>query len=450
LRRRGRRSLAPRRHRLDAGFGAGFGVLAGLLWAAVPGAAQSLIEGVDGWAEAVASGSNRKWAGQRVAAPAATPRPLALGRLDSLSIPLSVHVTSPAQAERAGEVLRSAESAYALLSAAGLFEARGDGGQGGTWNRDLYLIDAAPEHPGEAPESGARIDATQPVGALDGARAFALLDARIPSEQLLPCTAQALIEAELFELDPAESAALREGSAAYFAWLASGASCAGEAALPQVHTYALLNDPAAFFAFLRALGARMDHNRGGFVHAAWHFARQRTWEGAGLRGSPDLLEAIAKRLELEHTKLEELAGELANARALESTGEALASAPRVTWSALPAHLPPTPALAPLDSAFVLIDLEQGRARQQLRVWSRGEIGPRWVLTATRLDALGHALASVNAPVRKIPDGELRVELDARTRFVLVSITNLASGVPDPDLPKGALEHGARLIVDAAR
>jgi hypothetical protein len=411
---------------------------------AAPAGGQSGIEGVDGWADAVVGRSATKWVGQRVAFPAASPRPPSLGRLDSLSIPLSVHVAVGAPAGRAPQVLRSAELTYALLASAGLFEARGDGGQGGTWNRDLYLVDTGAR-------GGALLDATEPAGALDGARAFACVDARVPNEQLLACTAQALIEAELYELDPAEAPAVREGSAAYFAWLVSGESCMGEGERPQSSLRGLLHDPAGFFAFLRALGGRMDHNRGGFVQSMWQFARQRTWEGAGLRGSPDLLEAIAKYLELEHTKLEQVAGELANRRALEPHGAALQSAPRVRWGSLPAHpAPAAPALAPLDSAFLLVDLEQPRTGQQLRVWSRGEVGPRWVLTATRLDARGSALASVDAPVRKVPDSELHVELDAHTRYVLVSITNLAGGVPDPDAPADALERSARLIVDAAR
>lgn len=450
LRQCGRRSREPESARPGAGFGVRFGLLAWLLGCAAPVAGQSGIEGLDGWAEAVVGRSASKWAGQRVEFPRPSPRPASLGRLDSLAIPLSVHVTAGAEAARAREVLRNAETAYALLAAAGLFAAHGDGGQAGTWNRDLYLVDAAPEREGNAPVSGARLDATEPAFGVDGARAFALLDARVPSEQLLACTAQVLVDAELYELDPAEAAAVREGSAAYFAWLATGESCTGEADLPQTSTRGLLHDPAAFFAFLRALGARMDHNQGGFVQSMWHFARQRTWEGAGLRGSPDLIEAIAKRFELEHAKLEEVAGELANGRALERPGEVLENSPRVAFRALPAHLPPSPALAPLDSAFLLIDLEQPRPAGQLRVWSRGEVGPRWVLTATRLDALGNALSSVNAPVRKYPESELHVELDARTRFVLVSITNLAGGVPDPDLPPGALEHSARLIVDTGR
>jgi hypothetical protein len=195
----------------------------------------------------------------------------------------------------------------------------------------------------------------------------------------------------------------------------------------------------------------MDQNRGAFVQNMWHFARQRTWEGRGLRGSPDLIEAVAKALELSHTKLEEIAGELANQRALECEGEVLRSAARVTWSALPVHMPPiAPPLAPLDSAFLLVDLSTSKPGQQLRVWSRGEVGPRWVLSATRLDAHGRALASINAPVRKYPDSELLVELDASTRFVLVSVTNLANGLPDPDLPSTHLERSVRLIVDAAR
>jgi hypothetical protein len=428
---------------LGAGFAAGFGLLACVAGAGEPAAPQSQIEGLDGWAQAVTGGAGRKWTGQRVAFPSPSVRPPSLGRLDSLAAPLSVHAASPAGAPRVHEVLRMAETVYALLAAAGLLEARGDGGQAGTWGRDLYLADAA--------FSGALLDASEPIADVDGARAFAVLDARLPRDRLLPCTAQALVEAELYELDPAEADVVRQGSAAYFAWLVSGESCeATERSDGERAAGAPLREAGAFFAFLRALGARMDENRGGFVQSMWHFARQRTWEGRDLRGSPDLLEAIAKSLELEHTKLEEIAGELATFRALEPESDPLQHTPRVAWSALPIHLPPvSPALGPLDSAFRLVDLEGARPGKQLRVWSRGESGVRWVLTATRLDATGAALASVNAPVRRYPDAELQLELDAETRFVLVSITNLAGGVPDPDASRGPLERSARLILDEA-
>jgi hypothetical protein len=420
-----------------AGSQAGFATGTGALGRA---AAQSSIEGVDSWADAVNSRAVKRWVGQRLAFPAPEPRPASAGRVDSLLVPLSVHAQQGVPAGRIDATLRCAESSYALLAAAGLFEAHGDGGQGGTWGRDLYLVNGA--------ESGARLDASEPQGDVDGARAFALLDARVPAEQLLACTAQALVEAELFELDPAEAEIVRKGSAAYFAWLVSGDSCG--AGLADADTRGTLSDPAAFFGFLRALGTRMDQNSGSFLQAMWHFARQRTWEGSGLRGSPDLLEAIAKALTLDHSKLEEVSGELANRRALQEPDALLQSVPRSTWSMLPVHLAPiTPALAPLDSAYALVDLQGPRPDRQLTVWSRGEQGVRWVLSATKLDAAGRALGSVDAPVRNYPDAELHVELDARARFVLVSLTNLANGTPDPDLAR-PVQRSARLIIDADR
>jgi hypothetical protein len=183
----------------------------------------------------------------------------------------------------------------------------------------------------------------------------------------------------------------------------------------------------------------------------WQFTRQRTWEGSGLRGSPDLFEAIARTIELSQDKLEEIAGELANASALEGLAERLAlQRPRVLFSRLPAHLPPSAPLGVLDSSYEWIDLEVPRPHERLTIWARSEFGVRWVLSATRLDAAGHDLGTVNAPVHKNPDTELTLELDGETRYVLVSLTNFGNGLPDADVePRPELARSGRLIVALA-
>jgi hypothetical protein len=73
-----------------------------------------------------------------------------------------------------------------------------------------------------------------------------------------------------------------------------------------------------------------------------------------------------------------------------------------------------------------------------------------VLSATRLDARGRNLGTVNAPVHKNPDTELTLELDDETRYVLVSVTNFGDGLPDADEePRPELARSARLIVARA-
>lgn len=408
---------------------------------ASPVQADGLIEGIDGYAEAVTGRASAKWAGQRVDWPVPRVRPASVGRLDSFAAPISVHATSPANARRLPEVLSYAELTHALLAASGLFSLHGDGGQAATFQRDLYLADTR--------ESGAALDATAPAWDVDGGRAFAVVDARAPSALLAPCVSQALIEAELFELDPAEAESVRKGSAAYFTTLLHGDSCPLAARETPDGALDTLHDPSAFASWLAALDGRQARGSGVFVENMWQFARQKTWEGAGLRGSPDLLEAIGKALELGHERLEEVAGDIA-LRMFQASTERTSVA-RVTWGQLPAHRPAvSPALLPLGVAYLLVALEQPRVGERLSVWSRGESPVRWVLSATRLDAQGKALATINAAVRKFPESELHVELDAQTHSVLISITNLGSGKVDADRPSNGLARSVRLIVDRAR
>jgi hypothetical protein len=188
-----------------------------------------------------------------------------------------------------------------------------------------------------------------------------------------------------------------------------------------------------------------------FLENMWQFARQLTWQGDGLRGSPDVIEASAKALELGHERLEEVAAGLAASAAL----RALPPGPipvtqAVRYSALPAHLAPSAPLWALDASLRLIDLEQPRAGERLTIWARGEAGVRWALGATRLAADGRVLAQQIAPVLKVPDTELQLELDAETRFVLVAVVNMGPGIPDAEWPGGGWEHAVRLIVDRQR
>jgi hypothetical protein len=409
---------------------------------------QELSQGIASWAEATVGRSSVRWVGQRVPAPLPTARPTSLAALDSELWPLRVHVSEGLSQARwllARDVLLRAERSYALFQASGVFAARAEPAPGHSMRRDLYLV--------ERDATGAGRDDTEVVSDLDASLAFALLDARTPASARDACVAQALLEAELLELDPAESEVVRKASAQYFAWLASGDSCAtAEPARALTHdAQGVLHEPEKLARWFRALGARQDRNRGVFMENMWQFARQYTWEGSGLRGSPDLFEAIAKALTLSHDKLEEISGELANESALAACAGALDQEPRrVAFSSLPAHLPASAALDVLDTSYQLIDLEGARPGARLTIWARGEYGVRWVLSATRLDRDGRTLGTVNAPVHKQPDTELTVELSGETHFVLASVTNMGNGLPDPDLPRAPeLARSTRLIIALA-
>jgi len=60
-------------------------------------------------------------------------------------------------------------------------------------------------------------------------------------------------------------------------------------------------------AWLALLGFRQDRNRGHYVREIWNVARQRTWEGHGLRASPDSWEALHTLLDVHHEELTEVA-----------------------------------------------------------------------------------------------------------------------------------------------
>jgi hypothetical protein len=427
---------------------------------ASPAAAQSLIEGVDQWAEATARSAAPKWGGPRVLFPSPRPRPESAGRLESLRVPLSVHAAAGVPAARVQAVLAAAEDALALLELTGWSASFGDAGEGGTPGRDLYVVTHGMERGAEA-----RVDAAEPFRDLDGARAFAVLDARIPASRVEACTAQALAETLLLELDPAEADSVRRSVAAYLSWLITGEmGCDDEENGRRDTPYlaAMGPEPSGRGAnWLAQLGQRQDLNTGLFVHDMWQFARQRTWEGTGLRASPDLFEAVASALARRDEQLENVAAELAEREALgwladdarkkAKTGKPKSPSPfvQVSWSKLPARLPAAdPPLEPLGSYFALVTIDRPVvAGDRLRAWSRGEFGTRWALSVSALDASRKVLARVLAPPRKNPSSFVTLELPLQTAEVLISVTNVADGIPDAD-PGAPFEvHSLALIVD---
>ena len=401
-----------------------------LLWLLVTsrGAAQDLRAGIDSWAETISELSAPKWTGPRVPFPESQPRPKAIGSLSSFQAPLRVHAGRGTDPHRLGAVLEQAEATLALLAQTGILDLPVDAGGGGSFERDLYLVADANQ------AADAQIDASQTTGALDGAHAFALVDARLPADRLWACTAHALIEARLFELDPAESSRVRKASAGYFAELVAGEPCMAEGregpARDQGGSTAPLGvDP--LLGWLEALSARQDQNRGVFLAMMWQFCRQHTWEGDGLRASPHLLEAIEHALGFSHESLDQIAPELARQEAQSQMKRGQDELwPTLDAARFPARLPPfSPPLDALETRHLLVELSSPKPGAHLSIWSRGEYGVRWALSATLLDEDDQPQRVVSAPVRKLPKSELHIDLGPKATRVLVSLTNLGDGTP---------------------
>ena len=413
----------------------------------LPGAAAQTIPGVEHWADATVGLSTGKWKGPRVPFPAPSERPASAGRIDSLLFPLSVHAGPGVPGERALHTLEALERVYPVLAAAGWAPWFGDAGQGGTSGHDVYVTRDA-EH-----GASAALDASEPFGSYDSARAFALLDARIPSAQLDTCAAEALVHTLLYELDPAEAPSVRHASAAYVAWLVTGVpGCDDDffSALDSPREAPFGDGESARGAlWLARLSARKDQNTGKFLRMMWDFARQRTWEGQGLRASPDLLECIRQAVELGREVFEEVAAALAEeAYTLPPPLGLRPQRPRViSWDELPKHVfQPEPPIGVLGATHVWVSLGKPRPGEQLRVWSQGEYGVRWATLVTRLDAQGNSQGSMRGAVRKNPNGFLVLELDDRTTDVLITLANAGDGVPDADDDNTQLERNAELIL----
>ncbi|MFT3923633.1 MAG: hypothetical protein QM778_13970 [Myxococcales bacterium] len=430
-------------------------------WLPRPVEAQSLIKGVDEWAEATTKSAAPKWAGPRVVFPTPQPRPASIGRLTSLLWPLDVHLAAGVPLARGQAVLEAGEEALAILATTGWLGNFGDGGMGGTGGYDLYVT------PQASHGADAFLDATEPMWGLDGARAFGVVDARVPSDRIAACTTQTLAETLLYQLDPAESASARQSTGAYLSWLVTGdLGCDdeenGRRADPRLA--ALGPDAGGRGAeWLVQLGHRQDQNRGHFMRDMWQFARQRTWEGTGLRASPDLFEVIAAALGNEDEQLENVASELADQQALtwlddpppqpalNKKGIRKVAPPPWTalkWSTLPARLPWVDGVQPLGGQYALIDIDQPLAGgERLRVWSHGEFGTRWALSLLALDGERQVIGRITAPPRKNPNSFATLELMPNTRQVLIAVTNVADGIPDADDGAPFEQFGVALTID---
>lgn len=455
------------------------------LWLTVTGCGETAVVadagavdplGLHDWADAVVRSSGSRWVGERLPEHDPEARPASALRAESSRAELSVHAPDGVSDQQVARALEGIEAMHDLLMAEGWPAPLSDGGRGGTVGTDLYFVE-------EASPRRAGFDERALHTYLDRASTFARLSTGTSPSDIAACAGVAYAEALLFSADPAEAESWRRATAAYQAQRLTGRwGCEDEALAAQQEaneafvSYADEPPQAGGALLLAALAERHEEQRGELVASLWDLASQRTWEGGGYRGSPDLWEALETVLRVSHdpfaTALETLALDrfLAGSRVTRS-------AP--AWAhALPPHAVPSPTLSmstaalrthppgtgeleppieiePTGSYYALVDVREAPAGSRLRVFLRGEFGVAWSLAVARLGPSGDELGRMSAPPRRgTPRSYLPVELGPGTATVLVAVTNLgreprdALHFPVPNVDGRRSEaHGARLVFE---
>lgn len=402
------------------------------------------------------------WKGPTTPFPDPVPRPPDDGwRLPSTLEAVAIHAPPAIPEADVQAALRAAEQAMVQLRELGWALAPPDGGRGGTPGFDIYLQRDA------SPSAGARVDGSSGHGLYDDAITYAVVNP--DASHLSSCVASAVVQGGLLGLDPAESERWRQATGAYVAWLLTGRfGCEDADVQAQRHSAeGWLPEEAATASrgglLLALLADRADGGSGAHIRELWQFARQRSQEVGVLRASPNMWEVIARSQENASDDFEELAVDLGVARYFAGPPGRRAHAPYPTLrmlppaaavpierslsgTALPAHVTLPHPLGTLGSAYVRIHIRKPAEGQQLKVWLRGERGPRWALSAIRLGAEGQELGRLHAPARTMARGFLPLLLTPDTRSVLLVVTSLPTKLETTTrVPQ--LDHGAKLIID---
>jgi hypothetical protein len=365
----------------------------------------------------------------------------------SIEHAICVHASDDVAAT-AQDWLYEVEAASLLVGELGFPVPRPDAGQGGTFELDVYL---APM-PAALADGGRRAsgEVDGPLGGetlLDGATTYARIDPAVLPAQRLPCAVHAIAEAGLRAQDPSENRLASGAVAAFVAYLATGSfGCVDRLEAVQLGPEDGLaaTDVDAIATLQLALimiSRRHDGGSGEFIREIWQLARQRSASSAALRASPTFFEALDRALKNSGESFEAMTEELAIARYFATRGErdggsrALPALPASIsvpvnelepFAELPAHLPVhEPLLGPLGSSYAHIDTSGAPQGSRLDVWLRGDLGPKLVLTAVRLDAKGREVGRMTAPARRVPQSFLPIELSSDTVSVLLVVTALA-------------------------
>jgi len=409
-----------------------------------PGEPMDVAETIDALARFMAEST----AGKRPTVPyPEDQRPASPVAICSLEHAICVHAEDEAAAA-AGEWLAEAEAAALLVGELGFPVPEPDGGDGGTFQLDVYLaampVELAAGGRKASGEVGTRVGGD---ALLDGATAYARIDPTVTPAQRLPCAVQAIAEAGLRAQDPSESRLASGAVAAFVAYLATGAfGCVERLEAIQLSPEAGIAGPdvealATLQLALMLISRRHDGGSGEFIREVWQLARQRSAMADALRASPTFFEALDRALKNSGESLAAMTEELGVARYFATRGEregssrALPALPASIgvpvaeiepFAELPAHLPVhEPLLGPLGSGYAHIDTSGAAPGSRLDVWLRGDVGPKLVLTAVRLDAQGREVGRMTAPARRVPQSFLPIELSPDTASVLLVVTALA-------------------------
>ncbi|MET0386379.1 MAG: hypothetical protein ABW321_10495 [Polyangiales bacterium] len=424
---------------------------------------------IDAWASwALAP---KVWKGQTVPAPDPTPRPAgAFIRLDSLELPIHVHVPAGSSSARATRTLSALEAAYLTLRALDWPLPAFDGGYGGSAGFDLYVVPR-----GQCAGACAAVDGLlAPIATsdFDAAQTYGLIAADLPASALRACAQSALAQAGLRAVDPSEAESWVRASAELSVWQTTGSMGCDESFVrgQLAPEQGLLNaDPSSGDAgalLLAMLAERVERTPFTWLKSLWETTRQRSRDLVPvdrLRSSPDLWEVLRVMLDQQHVTLEDELLELSAARYFAGPSARREQAPyrflaalpseaavpiarELESAQLPAHVIDGPLLRALGSVYVRVRLSDATRREQLRLWLRAEVGPRWAMTAVRLDGAGRELGRMSAPPREVPNSFLPVAIDTETAEVIVVITQLPKHTPDADRREDGV-HGYELIVD---
>jgi hypothetical protein len=383
----------------------------------------------------------------------------------SIELPVCVHAEGAAAADGQAWLIEL-EAALAMVGALGFPVPQPDAGRGGTFELDVYL--SAPLLGVEPPPEGGLHGA---IGSslLDTATAYAKLDPGLPPAQRFACAVEAIAEAGLRASDPAESSLASGAVAGFVAYLATGSfGCSDRIEAVQLAPElglagSEIDAIATLQLALVLISRRHDGGDGEFIREVWQLSRQKSATADALRISPSFFEALDRALKNAGESFELITEEVAIARYFATRGEregvtqalpvlpASVSVPVVAikpFAELPAHLPVhEPLLGPLGSGYAVIETAGVPAGSRLDVWLRGDLGPRLVLTAVRLDAQGREVGRMTAPPRRLPQSFLPIELSQDTTSVLLVVTALADDLRRLGHVETEGGFGYRLILD---
>lgn len=424
--------------------------------------AQGTFPGAEEMGNAIADMTRRGWFGPRVDKPQGASRPPEAPLARSLDGEISVH-GADAFGVIAQELLPELEAFARYLRAGGFYEPLNDGGRGGSDGFDLYL-QATPDI------RAAQTDGMSEWSFFDRATAFATLDPITAGADVRTCAIEAYARASMLSLLPEEGPRWHNAFASWLTWRWTGRfGCA--AAMTELQEFPErgwfeADDGAGGGVLLAILSERHGAGQGGFVRDWLEVARQRTWDGEGLRGSPDLWQAFSVILDAAGELMSTVAEKAAWDRYFIGHGHdpsllsGLAASEDVRIddavvsevSSLPFHSPGGIEVNPYGSAYARVDVRGAPPNARLRVWLRGEYGVEWALSATRINGEGNEQGRLSAPPRRADHRSyLPVELSADTEFVVVAVTNLSHRLPDEDEdhPEDPNARSFHLIFDIA-